>query len=1168
MRALRATPAALLLFSASAFATNRPVSFSVRVVDADGSGVAGARVVVSDSPYLGATRKIVVLARLDCDADGRAPFSCDESLLRPFEHYLSFWAMADGHGVGQTPLSSFVPPDGSDVVVELPACVERRLTIVDDRGAPVAGARVLPRIAGRMNAQLPDELSEALAVATAADGTATFRALDPAEFQLVRVEGEPFGAQELLIHEELRGATQLALAATGVIEGRIVLGAGVSPAHRELKLTATAVRKGEANCGATTTVTTDDEGRFRWERVPADRLTGAELVDESLPFCFTNTTATPIAPGAAPTAIVLEATRARIVEGRVAVGDAATPLPDATLSIQGVPPRMLKSGADGSFRFRVSTLAPVKVAVHFAPPPAEPVAFGGRGGPMQPVEFPDGDATVVLPPLVIERGATLHGTVRDAAGATVTGAWLRAGPDEEGGQHGPGFAVSTQSAADGSYELAGLPRGRLLQITVRHGAESLREPKKLTLSEDLALDFAFEAAAARGPRLVVVDPDGQPVAGASVAVWSRYFEPKYSVFLDRRGDRAGHGDEVRAGADGVAPVACPIEPEHRYRFAVDAAGFAPALGEWFDGGAPPAELRLVLPRLATVRGRVVDARGEPVAGARVLQSGDGPKRTQVVTDERGRFELGGYAPGPAFVFVDAPGFRFAGAAVAAPRDDVELVVARQSEPPRRLLHALPPALARADELAFVDRIVGAELPAARANPDAGPNERLLEASVATAPRRSLAAIDAGLFGDPWFRDYARRPLAKAAFAADLDEGVAITQSMETAQFRTTSFLDAVAALPDLDRERRRALLLEALANARQVDAPALRVVELGNVAGAFARHDDPELARRIFAEASPNAEKLGGDDWEAYARGAFAEQLAPLDLKRARELADSITDAREADRHHGNLAHVVAALDPAAAEELFGQVRERFTGDQIARRVCYRMAPVDLARARRIAAKVQRREALAQTHLVMARALIENGHGDAVEARRELDLGLEELASISNAGEILTNYDRCAAGLGLAFLPVVELVAPDRVEETFWRALSWRRAPGRCGSDVMSPIAWRLQRDGSVALAAARYDRAAASHLIARSEPLLEEVLGSDDEEAEALLLAEISIDAAQAEKWLEIAGRRSPREALNTRRAYARVDALRFLIAAPEERWDNALARCLGIWIVDHEDD
>ena len=89
--------------------------------------------------------------------------------------------------------------------------------------------------------------------------------------------------------------------------------------------------------------------------------------------------------------------------------------------------------------------------------------------------------------------------------------------------------------------------------------------------------------------------------------------------------------------------------------------------------------------------------GEPVAGATVRQSGDGPVPTETETDANGHFRLPGVLAEPAFVFVEKKGYRFAGRSIGADSAPVDLTLERADGPPASPLTTLPPALSRDQE---------------------------------------------------------------------------------------------------------------------------------------------------------------------------------------------------------------------------------------------------------------------------------------------------------------------------------------------------------------------------------------------------------------------------------------------------------------------------------------
>src|SRR5579872_693754 len=119
--------------------------------------------------------------------------------------------------------------------------------------------------------------------------------------------------------------------------------------------------------------------------------------------------------------------------------------------------------------------------------------------------------------------------------------------------------------------------------------------------------------------------------------------------------------ELLADADGGL-LTPPLKRDKPYVLQVDAPGALSALSRWrrmpAHGVVPLPDV--VLRRLLTVAGVVVDPDGEPIAGATVIQSGDGPKRTEATTDSKGRFQIGGVPEGGAFLFAEKEGYLFHG----------------------------------------------------------------------------------------------------------------------------------------------------------------------------------------------------------------------------------------------------------------------------------------------------------------------------------------------------------------------------------------------------------------------------------------------------------------------------------------------------------------------------
>jgi hypothetical protein len=229
--------------------------------------------------------------------------------------------------------------------------------------------------------------------------------------------------------------------------------------------------------------------------------------------------------------------------------------------------------------------------------------------------------------LVLEPVSALdvRGTVVDERGRPVAGASVDATAMEEGFRR-----VEARSVGDGTFVLPGLERGRWGIEATAQG----RLPDRRTLVvEDESIDpLVLVLSPAGDIRGTVVDAAGAPVAGAWVG-----------------DDEAAHA--VRFfGAQGE-------ETDAQGRFAIEAPSTRPRLVALKQGFAPSAVVEVTvdpgesvdgivlrLQPTCRVEGVVLDASGQPLAGARVAPS-TWPPLASADTDARGRFQLTDLAPG-------------------------------------------------------------------------------------------------------------------------------------------------------------------------------------------------------------------------------------------------------------------------------------------------------------------------------------------------------------------------------------------------------------------------------------------------------------------------------------------------------------------------------------------
>ena len=116
--------------------------------------------------------------------------------------------------------------------------------------------------------------------------------------------------------------------------------------------------------------------------------------------------------------------------------------------------------------------------------------------------------------------------------------------------------------------------------------------------------------------------------------------------------------------------------------------------------------------------------------------------------------------------------------------------------------------------------------------------------------------------------------------------------------------------------------------------------------------DRTDEARRLVELALPLAKTADASDPRLGSTRQLLLPLARLDLKSALALIPSGGDERTSNDFRGLIAQSIAARNPAEAEHLLGQMTWNRSETYIVK-ACARMAPVDLPRARRLAETIK-----------------------------------------------------------------------------------------------------------------------------------------------------------------------------------------------------------------------
>ena len=171
----------------------------------------------------------------------------------------------------------------------------------------------------------------------------------------------------------------------------------------------------------------------------------------------------------------------------------------------------------------------------------------------------------------------------------------------------------------------------------------------------------FELVLERGETVsgFVVDPEGRPVAGASVLSGPVY-HPELAIFS---GPQRGLPQEGVNSSHCLDPETSTL-PDGSFHLTGISAGefslravpppWAPSLPQnlrrGFDG------VQLFLEPGATVEGRVIDGRGRPIAGADVAVVDGNPPHPRTQSNQNGFFQLQGVEAGTELLSAVAPGF--------------------------------------------------------------------------------------------------------------------------------------------------------------------------------------------------------------------------------------------------------------------------------------------------------------------------------------------------------------------------------------------------------------------------------------------------------------------------------------------------------------------------------
>ncbi len=643
-------------------------------------------------------------------------------------------------------------------------------------------------------------------------------------------------------------------------------------------------------------------------------------------------------------------------------------------------------------------------------------------------QVPAGAASFDLPTIKLTKAVPLEGIVVDEQDHPVCGARITAVWRKIEGQASTLGSDAAYAGANGHFLLQRVPGGVDLHLSARteeratpelvRVAAGQRTPVRLTVLKDAAV--AFEGR--------VLDQDGRPVAGAWLQFRKTIQIPgggMYGQTVVSFGEKP-----VRSDADGRYRTPHGVPRSDSYALVVGAPGMVSYESKYITplrDGKPFRWPDAILRRQRSVAGVVVDQEGKPVRGAKVFSHGtESGVQAKTQTGGSGKFTLTNLHPDARLVFVQKEGYRASGDQIR-PGHDLRITLEAENAPPSAPLRSIrrPPA----EDVKLLKDLVSPLL----AN-DAGNDYLLQEALIRMAPLDrtfTLKHLER-------LRNSRNRVGVLVALGSvdDALEDAALVKDPYSRAFEHLSITDTARAVP-----RKRQIIAEALLDARTIEKPEYRVYILADVALRLLKLGDRAAAQKILNDGKALASQLAPSQWSGFARGHFAEVQALLDPDAGLELVKALK-GDDRNRHAGNIAHQLAAVRPAEAERALKLLKNELYLTPYAVRVCYRMAPVDLPRARRIADAIgsendplRTAASQVQAYGAMAMALAPK---DPATARALLRQAFQKLDSPEhhnwyswqNVGEV------AAMLLGYS-----ETIDPAQTRVYFWRTLAMHPGP-------------------------------------------------------------------------------------------------------------------------------
>lgn len=993
------------------------------------------------------------------DVEGRFELNVPSSDLRltPMTE-VHLVAFKDGHGVGHTQTRGRIPlPDAEVTLTENTAA---RYRILDSNGKPVAAARIQVGAMENTGLRIPrDQAPGFLSATTNQQGDATVRGVASESITALYVTSAKFGLQTFRLYRGNGVPEEIRLKPVGRVVGRVEVPTGVDPTQIQFNLgtyRGESAGPGKLSSNGSAVSRPDRSGRFVIPAISGGQLRGRIVVPTDFSAVGSLPTDVGVSAGQESRLVVRFEPGVRVTR-RLITKESGQPIAGVEGSVQGQGLyRKVRTKSDGRFTVWLKPNATYHTVFDL------PYGYLQQNKDDRNTKVGSGDT--VLPDLAFMEAKQISGTVVDAAGKPQADVRLLANwkdPEENfgfapvDGLPSRGFGQSRQ---DGTFQIRNVHPSVTVTLTpLRHGVR---------VGRDVQVPKDAVEATVKLDQQTLVSLSGR-IANAGMLKGQTPICRLYANFAGTKSDRGRvMATTVSLQSDGSFRTGAHFPDDYAYRLIVFVNRSEVASTKWMVPKHGSSTFAPVMVPTAKLKSRavakkrqrfemsrtVIDSAGNPVPNAPVVAWYLG-SRLRLQTNDQGKLTLSGVPDSGAWVFVDAPGFRFTGQ--FAERSDsrpIRIVRKDEADPggPMRTLktNPIPPALL---ERATTGLTTTLDLYTKRPGIQEFRKERARDFASRIAPNR--IRVDGNEISQ-----------VSAMARKDFEQALArIKQTDGGQQLRLMGY--ALRKVSTLTAEQKSQFVNIALPLLK--DAGPEDLTFWGDL---LIEQGQSEVGRNLLDRALRLLPAVDDSDRAPFTRGYWAWTYAPFDYKKSLEVIKDITDSRKRTRYLTNIAHQLADVDPRAAESVLNTMDH---SDDAALKVVARMATKDAIRSRRIAFDISDPKTRAR-----ALARVADCNPGAKDAKSLVARAYNILTAETNAGD---RGPRSSLPIAVSLLPTVERVVPDELNEYFWRTLSLRRnvsygnesrALGPHGKDNTMRFA-----DPVLALALSRYDRKVARQI-------------------------------------------------------------------------------------------